>query len=181
MAAAAEGEGETLMQRFSHDPALKDRFSIVVLGGTFDRLHDGHKVLLDAAAFVARERVSVGVTDASMLKNKKYAELIQSIEVRKQAVVDYVESIKSGIAVDAVPISDPFGQSIEEPSIEAIVVSRETEAGGLAVNEKRKERGLNPLQIVSVDLIDDTHIPSEKMSSTLLRQREAEAKASAGR
>lgn len=40
----------------------------VVLGGTFDRLHLGHKLLLTEAVIRARERLVVGVTDAGMVK-----------------------------------------------------------------------------------------------------------------
>lgn len=42
----------------------------VVLGGTFDRLHIGHKILLSAAAIRATERLVVGVTNATMNKCK---------------------------------------------------------------------------------------------------------------
>lgn len=39
----------------------------VVLGGTFDRLHNGHKILLSEAALRCTERLTVGVTDANMI------------------------------------------------------------------------------------------------------------------
>lgn len=42
----------------------------VVLGGTFDRLHVGHKLMLTEAVLRARRRVVVGVTDTNMLKSK---------------------------------------------------------------------------------------------------------------
>lgn len=42
----------------------------VVLGGTFDRLHNGHKILLSTAALKCSEKITVGVTDISMLKCK---------------------------------------------------------------------------------------------------------------
>lgn len=42
----------------------------VVLGGTFDRLHIGHKLLLTEAVLRARKRVVVGVTDVNMIQSK---------------------------------------------------------------------------------------------------------------
>lgn len=42
----------------------------VVLGGTFDRLHNGHKILLSTAALNCTKKLTVGVTDISMLKCK---------------------------------------------------------------------------------------------------------------
>lgn len=44
----------------------------VVLGGTFDRLHVGHKMLLSEAVLRARKRLVVGVTDTNMVKSKLY-------------------------------------------------------------------------------------------------------------
>lgn len=40
----------------------------VVLGGTFDRLHVGHKILLAHAVIRAKKRLVVGVTNENMIK-----------------------------------------------------------------------------------------------------------------
>jgi cytidyltransferase-like protein len=37
-------------------------YPVVALGGTFDHLHAGHKILLSMAAWIADEKVIVGVT-----------------------------------------------------------------------------------------------------------------------
>lgn len=42
-----------------------------VLGGTFDRLHAGHKILLSEAVLRSSRKVTVGVTDGPMLFSKK--------------------------------------------------------------------------------------------------------------
>lgn len=44
-------------------------YRAVVLGGTFDRLHNGHKVLLSRAVLAASERVVCGVTCGDMIKS----------------------------------------------------------------------------------------------------------------
>lgn len=51
----------------------------VVLGGTFDRLHVGHKLLLTDAVIRAKKRMVVGVTDTNMVVckyNKDYCFLL---------------------------------------------------------------------------------------------------------
>ena len=37
-------------------------YPVVALGGTFDHLHAGHKILLSMAAWIADEKLIVGVT-----------------------------------------------------------------------------------------------------------------------
>ncbi|XP_038044930.1 phosphopantetheine adenylyltransferase-like [Patiria miniata] len=40
----------------------------IVLGGTIDGIHAGHKILLSESAMRAEEKITVGVTDISMLQ-----------------------------------------------------------------------------------------------------------------
>jgi cytidyltransferase-like protein len=54
-------------------------YPVVALGGTFDHLHAGHKILLSMAAWIADEKVIVGVTGMSLIlyKDAAYKAIMQ--------------------------------------------------------------------------------------------------------
>lgn len=56
-------------------------YSDVALGGTFDHIHNGHRLLLAQSAVLARQRVVVGISSGPLLANKVLPELIKPIEV----------------------------------------------------------------------------------------------------
>lgn len=157
-------------------PVSEEKFDRVCLGGTFDNLHDGHKRLLGEAIKVTKSRLIVGVTDDSMVKNKVLWELIKPVEERINNLRSYLMSLKvPDIVYDIVPISDPFGPSIEDASISCIVVSQETVRGGEKINQIRKEKGMEELKIVTIALVPEEKKESEreedKISSSSARIR----------
>lgn len=197
---------------------------VVAVGGTFDHLHAGHKLLLTAAALLLQpdstvapvnKRLIVGITGDQLLKNKKYAEYLGSWHTRQEEVVDFLLSILSftrssraeatqvttfdepvtnghaihtcikacSVSIECVEIQDPFGPTITDESVTAIVVSGETRSGGQAVNDKRLEKGWKPLEVFEVDVLAAEEVeesPSKtedfasKISSTAIRKRRAE-------
>uniref|UniRef100_A0A914HUG2 RanBP2-type domain-containing protein n=1 Tax=Globodera rostochiensis TaxID=31243 RepID=A0A914HUG2_GLORO len=150
------------------------RYEHVVLGGTFDRLHNGHKVLLSEAAMLARKQITCGVTDGKMNESKILCELLEPVGKRCRSVVEFIEDISDGISCNAQPIYDPFGPAIEGNHFQAIVVSEETLKGGKAVNAKRVENGFNNLDICLVDVLKndcpDAVLKENKISSSLKRR-----------
>ncbi|EAA11969.3 AGAP005460-PA [Anopheles gambiae str. PEST] len=134
----------------------------VVLGGTFDRIHAGHKVLLTQAVLLATERVVVGVTDGGMIKSKKLHELILPAAHRIEHVKEFLEDVDPFLRYEVVPILDPFGPTATDPDMDLIVVSTETARGGAKVNELRAQNGLNQLEVHTIELLDDESTVEDK-------------------
>ena len=125
----------------------------VCVGGTFDRLHAGHKVLLSAAALLARNRLVVGVADGPLLRKKPLRPMIEPLEQRAAAVAAFVRSVRPGIECECRPLTDPMGPAATDPRLGALAASEETASGGAACNDARASRGLRPLDVVVVGLL----------------------------
>jgi len=88
--------------------------------------------------------------------------------------------------IRCVEIWDPFGPTITEKDISALIISAETRAGGSAVNDKRTENGWSALDVLEVDVLDskETSSPASqqnfegKLSSTEIRKKRAQKTAS---
>jgi cytidyltransferase-like protein len=159
-----------------HDDGTLPSYRYAAVGGTFDHLHNGHKLLLSAAAAVARERLVVGVTDESMLRKKQYAEYIESFETRARGVVDFLRVINPDLAVEISRLTGPLGTAATEAALDCLVVSQETAAGVGAVNDARAANGLQAIAGVVVPLVDDKddadeHKSDAKLSSTQIRAK----------
>jgi len=68
----------------------------VALGGTFDRIHNGHRLLLAVSCLLCRNKVTIGLGDGPLLQKKVLKELIQPFEERKKILEQLIEDIKPG-------------------------------------------------------------------------------------
>ncbi|QBM87669.1 pantetheine-phosphate adenylyltransferase [Metschnikowia aff. pulcherrima] len=154
--------------------------AVVAVGGTFDHLHDGHKILLLMAAFASKQTVIIGVTGLELLQNKKYASALQSLDMRMNKTCTFLRKIlQPGQQFRIYQINDVCGPTGYIPCIDSLVISEETAQGAAYVNETRIQRGFSPLQVVCVKVIG-LNGPSNcnswdgKLSSTELRRLELE-------
>ncbi|KAH9001319.1 Nucleotidylyl transferase [Lactarius akahatsu] len=137
-------------------------YPVVALGGTFDHLHAGHKILLSMACVI------IGVTDDALLTKKDNREVLEGLPERMRGVRQFMELFKPSLVYDIVPIQDVYGPTGADPNIQALVVSKETASGGKAVDKYREEKGLPPSSRVEVE--DAEALKQAKMSSTYIRQ-----------
>lgn len=154
--------------------------SIVAVGGTFDHLHDGHKLLLTASSFLTRDLLIVGLTGDKLLVNKKYSEAMQTYQQRSTNVRDFLKKIYPLLNISIVKINDIYGPTVENPDIEALVVSKETSAGAGQINHERRNKGWNLLKVYEIDVVGSSlgakGMWKDKLSSTELRRIELESK-----
>ena len=141
------------------------KYGKVVVGGTFDRLHLGHKALL-RKAFEVGKYVYVGLTSDEMIRDKPYAEKILPYELRLRDLLKFFD-VNGYTNYRVIKIHNAIGFACCMKSLEAIVVSEETYKGALIVNKAREERGLKPLEIVVIPIIRSSLGP--KISSSLIR------------
>ncbi|MFQ5711988.1 MAG: phosphopantetheine adenylyltransferase [Candidatus Geothermarchaeales archaeon] len=125
------------------------KFKKVALGGTFHRIHKGHKALL-REAFEAGQEVVIGLTTDRMVRQHRKPHEIHGYAKRKKGLTDFLAGEGLSDRVRIVPLRDPYGPTVWDEEIEAIVVSPETEPTAVRINEIREERGLKPLKILVV-------------------------------
>lgn len=153
-----------------------NNINVSALGGTFDHLHDAHKILLTLAAFVAVKKVIVGVTGDKLLVNKKYSEFMESLDERINSVVRFFQRNCPNVTFSIYEINDIYGPTGFVLDIQALVLSEETAKGGDAVNTYRENHGLSHLHVISANVIGGGSADNNwagKLSSTTIREAEA--------
>ncbi len=142
------------------------KYSVVTVGGTFDRLHRGHKTLLKAATKIGR-RLVIGITSDNFAKKK--SKKIKSLKGRLREVKLFLKKINFRNFRIAI-IEDEYGILLRCKRAKAIVVSKETLKSAEKINKKRVEKGFKELRIEVIHtVVAEDYKP---ISSTRIRNKE---------
>jgi pantetheine-phosphate adenylyltransferase len=124
----------------------------VMVGGTFDPLHDGHKRLLDRSFSIAgaRGRVVIGLTTDSFASKKSHP--IRPFLVRKEELERYIASCWHNVSCRIEPLNDRFGSALDA-DFDALVVSEETLPVAVEINKLRKENHRKKVDIHQISCV----------------------------
>ena len=144
------------------------KYSKVCLGGTFDKMHLGHESLL-RTAFSLSEEIIIGLTSDVRAKINRSGEYINPYSERFESLNDFVSSNFKG-HYSIVELNDNWGPGVFDESLNAIIVSEETEKVATELNFNRKLKGLKELEIVVIPLV--LAKDGRRISSTRIRNKE---------
>ena len=120
----------------------------VVVGGTFDVLHKGHKALLKKA--VSLGEVIIGLTSNTMARRRKKRK-VRDFKLRKKELEDFIKK-EFKVKPKIVEIKNKFGFTLEK-DFDYIVVSPETYKTAVEINKERQKRNKKPIKIVKIKFI----------------------------
>jgi len=128
-----------------------ESFDLVAMGGTFDVIHSGHMALLKKS-FSISSKVIIGLS-SDQLAIKRGKSLVNDYSKRLSLLESTIEKNFPNSSYEISNLENDFGPAVVEGSVKALVVSEETSAKGLYLNELRAERNLLPVEIVVVPMV----------------------------
>lgn len=145
------------------------KFRKIAVGGTFDELHKGHKTLL-LKAFDLGDCVLIGLCSDQFVKKLGKPHTTASYNERLKELQSFLSKLGVAERSEIVSLDDPFGPTVTDKCIEAVVVSEETRINAEKINNERIKKGLKSLKIISINMV-----PSEDcspISTTRIRKGE---------
>jgi pantetheine-phosphate adenylyltransferase len=141
----------------------------VMVGGTFDPLHDGHKRLLERSFDLAGPDgyVAIGLTSDSFASRKNHP--IRPFTERSEDLERFLSRTIKSTRWAIEPLNDRYGSAIDA-DFDALIVSEETLPVAVKINTLRKEKGKKKVDIhqISCVLAED----GRWISSTRIYRRE---------
>jgi len=124
----------------------------VMVGGTFDPLHDGHRQLLGRSFELAGPagQVVIGLTTDTFASRKVHP--IRPFAVRKAELETAITAIGYNVPWTIEPLNDRYGSAIES-DFDAIVVSEETLPAAVEINKIRRGAGRRKVDIHQISCV----------------------------
>ncbi|KQC03916.1 MAG: phosphopantetheine adenylyltransferase [Methanoculleus sp. SDB] len=124
----------------------------VMVGGTFDPLHDGHKKLLSRSFELAGPggTVTIGLTTDDFAGKKTHP--VRSFSERYHDLEVFLRNSAFTASWAIEPLTDRFGSALEA-DFDALVVSEETLPAGMEINRIRREKKKRKVDIHQITCV----------------------------
>lgn len=144
-------------------------YKLVALGGTFDVLHAGHRLLL-SEAFKIGDVVLIGVTSDRLVATLHKKHPVRSFSSRVRDLDRFLKTRRWSSRVRVAALREPYGPAATRKKLQALIVTEGTLASGRRLNRLRQRNGLQPLDLFVVDLLKAAD--GKPISTTRIRNRE---------
>lgn len=146
------------------------KYNLAALGGTFDRLHKGHREFLKYA-FSLSDNLIIGLTSDAYIRIHKANHNILSFFDRKSTLENYLLENGYSNRFQIVQIENSAGPLLTNKyEVQAIIATSDSRKSAEELNAERKLRGLSvlPVEVFDLVLLDDKKTP---VSSSLIREK----------
>jgi len=118
-----------------------------LLGGTFDRAHEGHAILIaQALEHCAHLEIWITSDDVAKMKDKRCWDWSR----RRSEIEKIIEpNSRSRVSFDV--LHDSFGPATKHPNADAIICTNETLPGCEEINRIRMENQMKPLETIVLE------------------------------
>ncbi len=169
------GEGAVLMEAneekggFVEDLVDLDKSEHLIVGGSWDIFHSGHRYILSTAVEKS-QHLDVGVTSDEMLTEKIGTEEHDSFEERASNIRSFLRALgKDDYRI--IEIDDIYGNAVEEG--ETLLVNPENRENAGKINGKRRENGKKELKVEVINKLEAAD--GEPISCSRIRREEIDS------
>lgn len=131
------------------------QYQHITIAGTFDRLHAGHKTFIDYAYKVSK-KVSIAITAEDFPYKKILQDHIEPFDIRKKELAIYTKEKGHTDRTAIIPIHDFYGFALVDKTLDGILVTKDTYANAVKINNKRRELGMKKLGIILTPFVKGT-------------------------
>jgi pantetheine-phosphate adenylyltransferase len=124
----------------------------VMVGGTFDPLHDGHKRLITRSFELAGPGgvVTIGLTTDQFARRKSHP--VREYAARRAMLELFIRDRGFSAEIDIEPLRDQYGSALTE-DFDALVVSEETLPIAHEINSLRRKSGRAKVDIHQITCV----------------------------
>jgi len=145
------------------------KYKLVALGGTFDVLHAGHRHLI-FEAFKLGDKVLVGVTSDRFVATLHKKHEVRRFSSRVRDLNRFLQTRHWSSRARVTVLRDAYGPASKRKKLQALIVTKGTLTSGRRLNQLRRQRGLQPLDLFVVDLLRSAD--GKPISTTRVRDGE---------